>query len=242
MNRVEFMTELASLLQDVPVEERREAMRYYNDYFDEAGKEHEAEAVSDLGSPAKVAAKIKEELSGQDKEKEEYREYRETGYQDTRFEQRDVPGERGPRADANQGNGSRGAPQNGVNTTNNTILKVILIILIIVVGAPVVIPVVTGLLGLVVGAVAVVFGIFIALVVLFLALAITGAALVCAGIVSLVPEIAVGLALIGMGLIITVIGVIGTVACVKLCMVVFPSLFRGIVNLCRKPFHRKAVG
>ena len=40
MNRVEFMTELASLLQDVPVEERREAMRYYNDYFDEAGKEN----------------------------------------------------------------------------------------------------------------------------------------------------------------------------------------------------------
>ena len=34
MNRVEFMTELASLLQDVPVEERREAMRYYNDYFE----------------------------------------------------------------------------------------------------------------------------------------------------------------------------------------------------------------
>ena len=48
MNRVEFMTELASLLQDVPVEERREAMRYYNDYFDEAGKENEAQAVSDL--------------------------------------------------------------------------------------------------------------------------------------------------------------------------------------------------
>ena len=46
----------------------------------------------------------------------------------------------------------------------------------------------------------------------------------------------------GSSLIITVIGVIGTVACVKLCMVVFPSLFRGIVNLCRKPFHRKAVG
>ena len=64
MNRVEFMTELASLLQDVPVEERREAMRYYNDYFDEAGKENEAQAISDLGSPARVAEKIKEDLRG----------------------------------------------------------------------------------------------------------------------------------------------------------------------------------
>ena len=31
MNRIGFMTQLAALLQDVPVEERREAMQYYND-------------------------------------------------------------------------------------------------------------------------------------------------------------------------------------------------------------------
>ena len=35
MNRIGFMTQLAALLQDVPVEERREAMQYYNDYFDD---------------------------------------------------------------------------------------------------------------------------------------------------------------------------------------------------------------
>ena len=35
MNRVEYMTRLASMLQDIPVEERQEAMKYYNDYFDE---------------------------------------------------------------------------------------------------------------------------------------------------------------------------------------------------------------
>ena len=28
MNRIEFMTELASLLQDIPAEERRDAMQY----------------------------------------------------------------------------------------------------------------------------------------------------------------------------------------------------------------------
>ena len=33
MNRIEFMTELAALLQDVPEEERRDAMQFYNDYL-----------------------------------------------------------------------------------------------------------------------------------------------------------------------------------------------------------------
>ncbi len=226
MNRVEFMTELASLLQDVPVEERREAMRYYNDYFDEAGKENEAQAISDLGSPVKVAEKIKEDLKGTEKDAFD-------GEKNSRMEG-------GP-----QGPVPQGAPRPGTvssDSTDSKILKVILIILAIVVGAPIVLPVIAGILGVVLGILATVFGIFIALVLVFVALAVTGAALVWAGIVSLVPEIAVGLALIGTGLILGVIGVIGTVACVKLCMVVFPALCRGIGNLCRKPFHRKAVG
>ena len=61
MNRIEFMTELAALLQDVPVEERKEAMQYYNDYFDDAGEE-EKDVVKELGSPAKVAENIKKDL------------------------------------------------------------------------------------------------------------------------------------------------------------------------------------
>ena len=41
MNRIEYMTKLASLLQDIPEVERRDAMKYYNDYFDEAGEEND---------------------------------------------------------------------------------------------------------------------------------------------------------------------------------------------------------
>ena len=46
MNRVEYMTRLAAMLQDIPVEERQEAMKYYNDYFDEAGEENEEKSCS----------------------------------------------------------------------------------------------------------------------------------------------------------------------------------------------------
>ncbi len=36
------------------------------------------------------------------------------------------------------------------------------------------------------------------------------------------------------------IGVIGTVVGVRLCIIVFPGIVRGIVYILRKPFHRKA--
>ena len=62
MNRIEFMTELAALLQDVPEEERRDAMKYYNDYFDDAGEENEKEVIEALGNPARVAENIRRDL------------------------------------------------------------------------------------------------------------------------------------------------------------------------------------
>ena len=65
MNRIEFMTELAALLQDISAEERVEAMQYYNDYFDDAGAENEADIIKELESPRKVAETIKAGLGGQ---------------------------------------------------------------------------------------------------------------------------------------------------------------------------------
>lgn len=59
MNRIQFMAALEALLQDVPEEERREALQYYNDYFDEAGPAREEEIIRELGTPQRVAAEIK---------------------------------------------------------------------------------------------------------------------------------------------------------------------------------------
>ncbi|MCI9423333.1 DUF1700 domain-containing protein [Sporofaciens musculi] len=88
MNRIEFMTELAALLQDVPEEERRDAMKYYNDYFDDAGEENESQVVEELESPAKVAATIKADLESSSKE---HGEFTEKGYSDSRFEHKEMP-------------------------------------------------------------------------------------------------------------------------------------------------------
>lgn len=59
MNRIEFMEELSGLLQDIPEEDRMDALNYYNDYFDDAGAENEKNVIAELESPEKVAAKIK---------------------------------------------------------------------------------------------------------------------------------------------------------------------------------------
>lgn len=62
MNRVDFMQQLESLLQSIAPMERDEALQYYNDYFDDAGKENEQEVIEALGNPARVAENIKRDL------------------------------------------------------------------------------------------------------------------------------------------------------------------------------------
>lgn len=227
MNRTEFMTELAALLQDIPVEERREAMQYYNDYFDDAGPENEQQVIDELESPGKVAANIKADMEGSAKERGEFTE---NGYSDPQFQQREMP------AGKYEYQSTAEPPK-----TNNA-LKIILIIAIIVVGAPIVFPIALAVMATVFACLAAAFGIFLALVLVAVSLVVAGVILVVTGITLLIPHLAVGLGLIGTGLILTVVGVIGTVAAVRVCMIVFPGICRGIVWVCRRPFERKAVG
>lgn len=58
MNRNEYMAALRRALSVLPEEERASALRYYEEYFDDAGPENEQEVISDLGAPEKVAEQI----------------------------------------------------------------------------------------------------------------------------------------------------------------------------------------
>lgn len=64
MDRKTFMRELEYLLQDITDEERQEALDFYENYFDEAGVNNEQKVISELGTPEKVAAIIKDGLKG----------------------------------------------------------------------------------------------------------------------------------------------------------------------------------
>ena len=80
MNRLEYMSRLNDLLADISAEDRRDALQYYEDYFDEAGAGNEARVISDLGTPETVAKGIKDGLFMEDTLKEgQFTEY---GYDD----------------------------------------------------------------------------------------------------------------------------------------------------------------
>lgn len=222
MNRAEFMKQLESLLQDISAQERREAMQYYNDYFDDAGMEDEGHIIAELGSPAKVAATIKEGLRGAAGESGEYRE---TGYTDTRFEEWDIPAK-------------KEYYRNSENMAHNKISKIILIILIAVIGIPIVLPLTGALLG---AAGALLFSFFvllICLVILAVSVALAGLVAIIAGIIQMFHYFALGLALVGAGLILFVLGSIGTVFAGRVCGIIIPTVFKSAVEICRRIFRK----
>ena len=68
MSRKEYMEQLDMLLRDIPHTERQEALKYYEDYFEDAGEEHEADVIEELGSPEELAKKLREDLKREESE------------------------------------------------------------------------------------------------------------------------------------------------------------------------------
>ena len=62
MNKITFLQELEQYLQGISEEERKEAISYYENYFEDAGTENEESVLAELGSPKEVANSILAEL------------------------------------------------------------------------------------------------------------------------------------------------------------------------------------
>ena len=58
VNRHEFIKDLKKRLERLPFDEVKEAVDYYERYFDDAGEENEQTVLEGLGSPSEVAAQI----------------------------------------------------------------------------------------------------------------------------------------------------------------------------------------
>ncbi|MDE6607931.1 MAG: DUF1700 domain-containing protein [Lachnospiraceae bacterium] len=115
MNRYDFMRQLEMLLSDITPNERKEALQFYNDYFDDAGAENEQNVIKALGSPAKVAASIKADLTGNGSAGE----FTETGYKDPYSKNQEImkygQSEEKTANQENKDQTGNGAGQNGTN-------------------------------------------------------------------------------------------------------------------------------
>lgn len=62
MTKAEYLRELENELESVPFREKREALQYVDEYFDEAGNENSDQVICELGTPQAYAQKLKNEL------------------------------------------------------------------------------------------------------------------------------------------------------------------------------------
>lgn len=254
MNRYEFMRQLEMLLSDITPNERNEALQFYNDYFDDAGAENEQDVIKALGSPAKIAATIKADLTGT-----ATGEFTENGYQDGSNKGEEIvtygqnqgntyqggtyQGNNGQSGDSqsytyqnSQGSNYRNADSGRSGMSGG---QIILMIVLCVFAAPILIPIAATLFALLVAFAAVLFALFISVAAIAFAMIVVGVVLLIVGIVKLLVAPFGGLCLAGTGLVCAGIGILFAILSIGVCKVVIPGAVRGIVNLCRMPFKKR---
>lgn len=217
MSKTEFLTRLEQLLFDIPEEERKEAVEFYRNYFEDAGEDREEEVIRELGSPERTAAQIKEGLSGGDSNTGEYTE---RGYRDERFqEKRQMP---------------REIRKNGINGW-----KVFGIIMLCLFGIPIVLPVLAALFGVLAAVLGVVFAVVVTVVALAFAGIVSGVIFLIVGITRLGVMPAVGLLMCGGGFLAFAAGILMILLTWLLLGKGTPALWRGLKLLFHKIFQRK---
>lgn len=227
MNRKRFMAELEKLLWDLPYNERKEAIQYYNDYFDDAGEEKEAQVIEELGSPEQVARTIREGMF------ENGGEYTEHGYEDSRFRDRQ---------EVSAGPSVSPAPKTKPKKQKNTNpWKIFCIILLCILLFPIIVPVGLALLVaavvLLVGVIALVLGAGAA----GIAIIVAGIGTIILGIVRLVTFPAVGAALGGIGCLLLALGILACLLLLWIFCKIIPPVVRGVVSLIRYPFRKAGI-
>lgn len=222
MNRIDFMRRLELLLSDLPENERREAVQYYNDYFNDAGVENEEEVLESLGTPEEVAGSIREGLWEEAREKGEFSE---KGFkQDGQKQEKKDAGDRY----------RTGGRKKGMSAS-----AVALIVICCLVASPVLIPLAITLIVVL----AVLGAVFISLVLVFL---LVGVVCIVSGVIAffgsltelfLAPASAVmG---IGMSLIAVGAGILLTMLLVFVISKIFPAAFCKTADWVSSLFHKK---
>lgn len=213
MSRAEFMSKLRQALSGLPDEEIANALRYYEEYFDDAGPEREYEAAAELGDPQTAAEQI-------------LADYREVAT---------VP----PRNDTGTETGADTGtdPQWTKEPPKKKGINPILLIILALFALPIIIPLAGILLGLLVtvAAVLAVVGIVIAAIPVCMLVA-GGAFVVFSFFVWNHPASA--LVTLGSGLGLLGVGILAALLLIKLLILFVPPLFRGFIAILRWPINK----
>ncbi len=239
MDRGEFLRRLENGLAGVSAEERVAAMQYYTEYLDEAGPEHEAEVLAELGDAEKIAAGI----AAQSAEEEGGWQAPPRPLPALREQPAAPEGEQGapapqappqpPPADAGQGPAAAAAPSQS-DRTARLILGILVLVLLS--------PLWGGLLGALVGVLASILVVFICPLIIGVALLATGALSAVSGILLFASSFADGLLMLGLAIVVVGLGLLSGYGGVMLLGKVLPkicvAIFHGIKALCKKLFGR----
>lgn len=232
MNKEEFLSQLEAHLSGMPENEKQEALQYYRDYFEDAGKEKENDILASLGNPAEVAKNIREEnQSGEWTERGYHAEHQSA---DTCIVKTDAAAQQNTENQQNTGNQQNAGPEPAKKEDK---AGIILAIVLVVVLSPVWLPMLGGLLGTLVGLIGVFFGFMVSGAVLFFVSIPIVIGSICAMVAGL--PVPVGLMLIGAGLMIGAIGILLIFLTVLIIRYAIPALVKGIKSLWNMIFKRR---
>lgn len=227
MNKIEFLERLEKLLADVPYTERREALNYYTEYFEDADKDEE-EVMKTLGTPEEVAANIREEYASKEIVVMDVVDKDGSTADDNRF--CDDHTENGTKTETKAKNGKR--EWEG--------WEIALVVIVAIVTFPVWGSVLASVASLIIGFVAVVIGIILGLaitgIVLFVvAMIVLGIAFTTILASPLASCFSIGLAIFMIGL-----SLLCLLASWKSVTVLIPAIFKGISSFFHWICGRKA--
>lgn len=237
MTKQEFLYRLAQQLISLPPEERVCALKFYDEYFADAGEENWPAVIEELGSPEEVARTIKEDFAQRNPG---YKPDAAPGY----------PYRPGPRYQPGQGRqtyttnpadytgtpGYPSAPPAGKGMSGGAVA---LIAVLLILGSPIWLTLLVVAFALAAALVAVVASLGIAAVAVTFGLVIGGAACAWGAVTTLALPLGMRLVGLGGGLIFAGIGLLACLVGLWLVLRVVPGVLRWLVELFRKPFHRK---
>ncbi|MBD5461863.1 MAG: DUF1700 domain-containing protein [Lachnospiraceae bacterium] len=263
MSRWEFMRQLEELLFDISPNEREEALQYYNDYFNDAGRENEKEVLEALGSPQQVAKIVKDGLS----ENVCQGEFTETGFTSTKassqnaiIKRQQEPSDKGNRTEKEAHDGRAGSGEakeagrehnsSASNSTehNSTVSEkketmptwaVVLIVIACILLSPAILGAVCTVGGTLLGIIAAIFGVILGFGVAALVFYVVAAALFVAGIGCILVHPAAGIGLLGGGCICVALGILSMLLVVFLAGKCVPGICQGIAYIFKKLFGDK---